>query len=340
MPIVETIAFKTDNPESVAPKLREFWSGQVVVPHESGPAGYELTALRSQRLSVGKISARVGLTSRASAARPMLQIPLDCTADFRVGRTRFAIGPGQAILLPPGHEYTAHVSAGSAGFIQVDETVLVRGLPAGRAGRLRHWAMRCVPIDVSRAAGINLRAEVDSLLQAPASRSFDDRSTEFADLEHRLVSWLPGALVDRGGLRSFVPAGSLLAECAGEWIEANLSASITLDTLARQFGVSGRWLQKCFMARWGLTPTDYVMNRRLALVRSCLMSPDSPSVTSAAIRCGFSHLGRFAGLYRKTYGESPSETVTRAARRRLSARAKFAIGRAPDPSVHQSIGAP
>lgn len=338
-PFIESVAFKTDSPASIAENLRRFWSRKAVVPHERGGIGYELTALWSRRLAVGRVSSRVGRTSRASAAKPMLQVPLDCSADVRVGRMKFAIRPGEAILLPPGHEYTEQVSAGSALFLQVDTAVLIGGLPAGRAGRSRHWVMRCVPIDVSQAPAVEVLAEVDALLPRPEVPSSGDRCAEFADLERRVVSWLTDSLLDRGGLRSSVPAASQLAECAGEWIDSNISGPITLDALAGQFGVSGRWLQKSFMAYWGLTPMDYVTTRRLMLARSSLMSADGPSVTSVAVRCGFTHLGRFAGLYREAYGESPSETVARAKmRRQLSDVAGFTESGALVPSGRERSG--
>lgn len=315
MPTIESIALKTDDPASVAAKLRRFWCSKVVVPHGRDRFGYELTALWSQRLAIGTVRCGVGRTSHASVAQPMLQVPLDCSADLRIGRTKVAVKPGEAVLLPPGHEYTAHVSAGSALFLQVDTAVLVGGLPAGRAGRPRHWAMRCVPIDVSQACAVELLAEVDGLLQRPESPSSDGCYGEFADLERRIVSWLTGSLLDRGGLWTSVPAAAELAERAAQWIESNLSSPITLESLAGQFGVTGRWLQKCFVARWGVTPMDCVMYRRLARARTCLLSLDGPTVTGVASRCGFNHLGRFAGLYRRTYGESPSQTVIGGARR-------------------------
>ena len=271
----------------------------------------------------------------------MLQVPLDGRADYRVGRAKFAVEPGEAILLPPGHEYTAHASAGSTLFLQVDATVLVSGLPAGRAGRSRHWIMRCVTFDVVQADGIDVIREVDSMLQAPASCSSGDRCAGLADLEHRAVPWLRSTLLHLGGLRSFVPAGLLLAERAAGWIESNLPGPIALESMAGQFRVSGRWLQNCFMARWGVAPMDYVTYRRLALARACLTSHDGSSVTSAAIRCGFSHLGRFAGLYRRTYGESPSETVARATGRRwFSPVARFPDGHASVPPIGQCTGSP
>lgn len=325
LPIVEPVEFRADSPESVESRPPRFWNSKVVVPHERGPIDYELTALQSRRLAVGKVTCRVASTCRGSVTQPMLQVPLDCSADYRVGRKKIAIGPGEAILLPPGHEYTAHVSAGSAVFLQIDTAALVSGLPGGRAGRPRHWVMRCVPVDVSQAFEIDVHTEVDSLLQTSASLPSGDRSAELAGLERRVVSWLTGSLLDRGGLWSFVPAGLQLAERAAAWIESDLLGPITLERMAAHFRVTRRWLQMCFMARWGMAPMEYVVSRRLALARSLLLSPDGPSVTRVAVRCGFSHLGRFAGLYRRTYGESPSETVARATRRRrLSAAAQLA----------------
>jgi AraC-like DNA-binding protein len=328
MPVVESVAFRADCAELVAAQPHGLWSSLVVVPHEPGPIDYELTALKSRRLALGKVSWHVAVTCRGSVTQPMLQVPLDGSVDYRVGRTKITVRPGEAILLPPGYVCTAHCNAGSALFLQVDTALLIDGLPGGRAGRPRHWAMRCVPIDLARSCGIDVRAEVESLLQAPVSRSSGERSAQFADFERRIVSWLPGSLLDHGGLWSFVPAGLQLAERAAEWIESHLWGPITLRRMARQFRVTGRWLQKCFMARWGMAPMEYVMYRRLELARSCLMSSDGPSVTGVAVRCGFSHLGRFAGLYRRTYGESPSHTATGARmRRQLSAVAKLTDGR-------------
>jgi transcriptional regulator GlxA family with amidase domain len=47
-----------------------------------------------------------------------------------------------------------------------------------------------------------------------------------------------------------------------------------------------------------------------------LATPDlETSVTSVAFVCGFGNLGHFARDYRETFGERPSETLSRAARR-------------------------
>jgi transcriptional regulator GlxA family with amidase domain len=49
----------------------------------------------------------------------------------------------------------------------------------------------------------------------------------------------------------------------------------------------------------------------LARRRLIASDPGKVTVTWIAIGTGFNHLGRFARYYRKTYGESPSETLRR-----------------------------
>jgi transcriptional regulator GlxA family with amidase domain len=58
---------------------------------------------------------------------------------------------------------------------------------------------------------------------------------------------------------------------------------------------------------------EYVAARRLARARARLTDSDRAAVVAEVARqSGFGHPGRFAVLYRRVYGESPSQTVARA----------------------------
>ena len=98
------------------------------------------------------------------------------------------------------------------------------------------------------------------------------------------------------------------------WLEAHLEGSLTLGDLCRVAGVSRRTLHRLFVRYRGQSPMKHVAARRLARARRRLLEshPDD-SVTRVAIECGFPHLSRFAGLYRATYGERPSESLRRGA---------------------------
>jgi transcriptional regulator GlxA family with amidase domain len=59
------------------------------------------------------------------------------------------------------------------------------------------------------------------------------------------------------------------------------------------------------------TPLQYLRNVRLDLAHRDLLAAQRPEQTVAQIaaRWGFMHTGRFAVLYRQTFGQSPHETL-------------------------------
>jgi len=100
-----------------------------------------------------------------------------------------------------------------------------------------------------------------------------------------------------------------------EFIFANADQPLSLGTLAVIGGVSARSLQYTFRRHRGCTPMEFLRRIRFDRVRNQLLHPvHNTTVTSAAMRWGFLHLGRFAAEYRARFSESPSETLHRAKR--------------------------
>jgi AraC-like DNA-binding protein len=97
-----------------------------------------------------------------------------------------------------------------------------------------------------------------------------------------------------------------------DYIEAKLGLPITIADVAEASGIAGRTLFKHFMDYHGISPMRYLRNARFAKAREALRRgrPDD-SVTEIAMRCGFSHMGRFSVEYRRRFGEAPSETLRR-----------------------------
>ena len=119
-------------------------------------------------------------------------------------------------------------------------------------------------------------------------------------------------ILENAALRQVSRTSIRLAEEIEAWIGQHLAEPITLDRLQAVACVSSRCLQKACLARWGQTPLELVTSRRLRAARERLQSRSTRgSVTQAALSSGFSHLGRFAGLYKRTFGESPSDTASR-----------------------------
>jgi AraC-like DNA-binding protein len=85
--------------------------------------------------------------------------------------------------------------------------------------------------------------------------------------------------------------------------------------LSAMIGVPERTLRLCCGELIGLSPSRYIRLRRLNMVRAALRraDPTTASVAEIARRYQFSELGRFAVVYRATFGEPPSATLRSAA---------------------------
>lgn len=100
---------------------------------------------------------------------------------------------------------------------------------------------------------------------------------------------------------------------AEEFILDNLKNPITRDQLAEVSGRSIRTLSRAFEKKYGIGPMAFIKQRRLDSAYLDLLSakPDVTSVTQVAFNYGFSHTGKFAIEYGKTFGESPSTSLLR-----------------------------
>ena len=97
-------------------------------------------------------------------------------------------------------------------------------------------------------------------------------------------------------------------------IEDNPAEMFDLQSMSKAAGLSPRTLQRAFQAEYGLCPQEWLSVERLHHVREDLIRrQNSRTVTRAATRWGFFHLGRFSQYYRELFGERPSETLARSA---------------------------
>ncbi|MGF2734202.1 helix-turn-helix domain-containing protein [Marinobacter sp. DUT-1] len=84
-----------------------------------------------------------------------------------------------------------------------------------------------------------------------------------------------------------------------------------LPELASHAGASERNLYYLMKRETGVTPYRFYQRCRLVRVRRRLVDCqcEEPHISHYAADAGFSHLGRFAALYREHFGELPSETI-------------------------------
>ena len=97
-----------------------------------------------------------------------------------------------------------------------------------------------------------------------------------------------------------------------DYMNGNLAEKITLAELASACAAAERTLLKQFQRFVGVPPLAYLRRLRLNSARQELMKADCrEAISDIAIRCGYPHFGRFAGDYRRLFGESPSGTRNR-----------------------------
>ncbi|WP_180897810.1 helix-turn-helix domain-containing protein [Martelella soudanensis] len=85
----------------------------------------------------------------------------------------------------------------------------------------------------------------------------------------------------------------------------------TIVDICAATGVSERRLQYAFHEYIGMSPNAYLRLLRLNRTRAALAAacPRQTTVTRVAIQHGFLHFGRFAGDYKRIFGETPSATL-------------------------------
>lgn len=148
---------------------------------------------------------------------------------------------------------------------------------------------------------------------------------------HSLVSRIPAA---RMQLEQTVITGFLLAHThtyslalhqpqdaaapyyvkrAEAYIEAHYAEPLSLAEIAAQSGVSARNLQNGFQNFRHMTPMAFLRRVRLEHAHRALLKADPAyaSVTDIAVGCGFGHMGEFASLYKRMYGVTPRETLSK-----------------------------
>ena len=96
-------------------------------------------------------------------------------------------------------------------------------------------------------------------------------------------------------------------------LNRHLDQKLKLPELCSEIGVPERTLRLCCAEFLGLSPTRYLLLRRLNDARAALRraDPSTATVAQVAREHHFLELGRFAVTYRTTFGESPSATLQR-----------------------------
>jgi transcriptional regulator GlxA family with amidase domain len=98
-----------------------------------------------------------------------------------------------------------------------------------------------------------------------------------------------------------------------EALAAHAGPQLKISALCASLDVPERTLRVCCSEFLGVSPSRYLLLRRLNMARSALRlaDPSKTNVAEVARNYQFRELGRFAVTYRALFGEAPSVTLRR-----------------------------
>lgn len=89
------------------------------------------------------------------------------------------------------------------------------------------------------------------------------------------------------------------------YIENNYNANLNLDLLSHTQFVSKYHLLRLFKRYYGLTPRQYLMNKRIEKSKEYLKN--GMTVTETCFAVGFESLGSFSTLFKSKTGKTPAQ---------------------------------
>jgi AraC-like DNA-binding protein len=268
--------------------------------------------LPGRLLQLHWVSQRLGQILRGGyTVDSMVHVPLSGTSQYRFGRRRIEVGVGQAVFIVPGQHYGVQTPPGTVFALGFSLDSLAREIKPYLRSADSVWLPRPCRLSLAGAVATALLEQISDLIRLLTSTTVVPE-TVLEQSEVDVLASLATLLTESGGAEHASMLSAERALLVEEWIEAHLHEAITLGRLCEVAGVGGRCLQKTFLARRGSTPIQYVINRRLEAARRTLLEAvGAVEVTSVAMACGFTHMGRFSTMYRRRFGESPSTTVRR-----------------------------
>ncbi len=260
---------------------------------------------------------RLDIRAGPSSSSYLVRLQFEGACEYGLARETVLLSRDWTVIQSPEDVAKIRTSEFSEilGFA-IDEAAVAREME-NRLGHPLGAMIKFAPgMNMKSAIGQSFRRDVIGLC-LELDKNFTehpDRSLGVRQMERSLVS----LLID-GHLHNYTrllhretSTGPWQVRAVEEFIREHADQALSLGDLAVIGGVSARSLQHTFRRHRGCSPMEFLRQIRFERLRNELLHPiHGTTVTSAAVRWGFLHLGRFAAEYRARFNESPSETLRR-----------------------------
>lgn len=107
------------------------------------------------------------------------------------------------------------------------------------------------------------------------------------------------------------PQDYTLTASVKAFIDDNFHKPIRLEALAQRYRVSSFYISHEFKKRYGYSPMDYLIKRRLGEAQTLLTTADrlgsATSITDIAYQVGFNNLSHFQNYFKNKVGKTPGQ---------------------------------
>jgi AraC-like DNA-binding protein len=281
------------------------------------PAGTLLRAsLGDVLLSIGQWSGDIRARGSVRTNRISLGIKLDSESTHFSFRSGKEVLPGDVYALAQGDQVDYRVTGRiSYAFVSLSPDLLLsQGGEDALRGETAFWERRrwfCAP----QPMRVLIANSVQRMVQQVSQPDWTVPGQLVRRLQSDLVEpFLWGFMFDERDLseRHTLPSAAIVRKVE-DWVDGQSPQTLQIADICLALHLSRRTLQRAFTETLGVGPARYLTLKRLTAVRKALRQSDQAptTVTDAALRYGFWELGRFARDYKRTFGESPSETLAK-----------------------------
>lgn len=228
--------------------------------------------------------------------------------------------PGNTLITHPGDAFERISCNGSykVVFIVLDESFFQRYTQRVVGDRIFDDTQETMLFNSNSSVVSSFQRNVlqvlEDLTTAPKALSSEHARRELQD---RVLGMLIEPFDDSRASSTQLPyptTRAYIVDKAMQFMESRLADPISLSDICEVVRISPRTLRYSFEEVLGVSPTRYLLVRRLNQVRQELSACSNHHVMieEVAVRWGFWHMGRFARFYRQSFGERPSDTRRRA----------------------------
>lgn len=220
-----------------------------------------------------------------------------------VGENYVPLRQGECIVIAPGQPHCFMVDMQKT--CKITQLEVIIRIPETMAGDLPFPAMEdscCRLHDCEKL--LPLLERISYYHRAGELSQEDQVQLDFGLLQ--LYALLSGEIADQRRVQEESEKETGRVREIIRYIHENLDQELNMEELAKEHGISSRYVRKFFQEQMGMGSNEYIAMLRIGKAKQLLWRPEY-SVTDVALMSGFSSSQYFCRVFRRHMGTTPAE---------------------------------